>query len=197
MFGRKHNAFRIQFSYSWPWAAVAGGTRWSPHVRTLTHLRDSGQRSPRFGRSPASFIQWRLRMTGDDRHSSSDLRVAGAQGHQILRSLKVAPWMGARPKCQVEQDFEVTPVGGFRRPRRRPLARARIVGRRSGRRTNHGYFEWSRHSDGDHIGGPHGLGFRHRRRIPSPQYQRALRPPGARKDGGRDVLIDLQMNNSF
>jgi hypothetical protein len=21
--------------------------------------------------------------------------------------------MGARPKCQVEQDFEVTPVGGF------------------------------------------------------------------------------------
>ena len=33
-------------------------------------------------------------MTGDDRHSSSDLQAAGAQGHQILRSLKVAPWMG-------------------------------------------------------------------------------------------------------
>ena len=31
-------------------------------------------------------------MTGDDRHCSSDLQVAGAQGHQIL-PLKVAPWM--------------------------------------------------------------------------------------------------------
>jgi hypothetical protein len=31
--------------------------------------------------------------------------------------------------------------------------------------TDHGYFERSSHSDGDHIGGPHGLGFRRRRRL--------------------------------
>ena len=103
MFGRKHNATRIQFSYSWPWAVVAGGTRGSPHVRTLTHLQESGQRSPRFGRSPASFIQWRLRMTGDDRHSSSDLQAAGAQGHQILRFEGSPLDGGARPNVRLSR----------------------------------------------------------------------------------------------
>ena len=28
-------------------------------------------------------------------------------------ALKVAPWMAGAAECQVEQDFEVTPVGGF------------------------------------------------------------------------------------
>src|ERR1700723_2390623 len=94
MFGRKHNATRIPFSYSWPWA-VAGGTRGAPHVRTLTHLQESGQRSPRFGRSLASFIQWTLRMTGGDCHSSSDLQVAGAQATRFY-AFKVAAWMAGR-----------------------------------------------------------------------------------------------------
>src|ERR1700677_3631230 len=103
MFGRKHNATRIQFSYSWPWGAAAGGTRGSPHVRTLTHLQESGQRSPRFGRSPASFIQWTLRMTGGDRHSSSDLQAAGAQGHQILRFEGSPLDGGARPNVTLSR----------------------------------------------------------------------------------------------
>src|ERR1700722_4467778 len=113
MFGRKHNATRIQFSYSWPWAVVAGGTRGSPHVRTLTHLRETGQRSPRFGRSPPSFIQWTLRMTGGDLHSSSDLQAAGPQGHQILRFEGKPLGCRGAAECQVEQEFEVTPVGGL------------------------------------------------------------------------------------
>jgi hypothetical protein len=52
-------------------------------------------------------------MTGGDRHSSSDLQVAGAQGHQILR-FDGSPF-GCRgaAECQVEEDFEVTHVGGF------------------------------------------------------------------------------------
>jgi hypothetical protein len=52
-------------------------------------------------------------MTGDDRHSSADLQAAGSQGHRILR-FEGSPfgWRGAA-ECQVEQDFEVTPVGGF------------------------------------------------------------------------------------
>jgi len=36
-------------------------------------------------------------MTGDDRHSSSDLQVAGAQGHQILRFEGSPLDGGARP----------------------------------------------------------------------------------------------------
>src|ERR1700733_11428222 len=98
MFGRKHNATRIQFSYSWPWAVVAGGTRGSPHVRTLTHLQETGQRSPRFGRSPASFIQRTMRMTGGDCHASSDLQkrtfVAAHRDHGATKRMtKTCPAM--------------------------------------------------------------------------------------------------------
>ena len=52
-------------------------------------------------------------MTGGDRHSSSDLQVAGAQGHQILRFEGKPLGCRGAAECQVEQDFEVTPVGGL------------------------------------------------------------------------------------
>jgi hypothetical protein len=51
-------------------------------------------------------------MTGGDL-SSSDLQAAGAQRHQALRFEGSALDGGGAAECEVEQDFEVTPVGGF------------------------------------------------------------------------------------
>src|ERR1700733_13525016 len=87
MFGRKHNATRIQFSYSWPWA-VAGGTRGAQHLRTLICLWESRQGWLRFGRAPASFIPWTTENDIDPR--SSALLVKDYQVDTLTRFMTAA-----------------------------------------------------------------------------------------------------------